>query len=56
MFFVTCCDVRYDFHIKTMFGPICLYEGFRLIYVICECQFHVYFTSVVYFIIEIHTL
>ena len=41
MFWVPCCDVCYDFHIKTMFGsplpPVVLYEGSCLIYVICVC-------------------
>jgi hypothetical protein len=40
-FLVPCCDVRYDFCIKTMFGsslpPVVLHDVSCLIYVICVC-------------------
>jgi len=40
-FWVSCCDVRYDFYIKTMFGsslPPVVCRGVCLIYVICVCK------------------
>ena len=47
-----CCDVRYDFYIKTMFGSStsnCWYEGSCLIYVICVyLHTHIVFLCVVY--------
>ena len=35
MFWVPCCDVRYDFHIKTMFGYLCLFAYSSVQHILC---------------------
>ena len=35
MFWVPCCDVRYDFRIKTMFGYLCLFAYSGVQHILC---------------------